>query len=64
MNKEKRVLSDEEKQKAIDSEISVPEEPQNAKKSFKERIKPFFKCKCIIKENIIPPFKEGLEEME
>lgn len=28
MNKEKRVLSDEEKQKAIDSENSVPEEPK------------------------------------
>ena len=62
MKKEKRVLSDEEKQKAIDSENSVLEEPLNAKKSFKERIKPFFKR--TIKENIITPYKEGLEEMD
>ena len=55
-------LSDEEKQKAIDSENSVLEEPLNAKKSFKERIKPFFKR--TIKENIITPYKEGLKEMD
>ena len=56
MDEEKRVLSGEEKQKAIDSEDSVPEEPQNTKKSFKERIKPFFKRN--IKENIITPLKK------
>jgi hypothetical protein len=60
MDKEKRVLSDEEKQKAIDSENSVPGEPLNVKKSFKEKIKPFFKR--TIKENIIPPFKKDLKK--
>lgn len=64
MSKEKQVLSDEEKRNAIKSEDSAPEEPQqNAKKSFKERIKPFFRHK-IKKKNTIPPFKERLEEMD
>ena len=49
---------DEEKQKAINSEISAPKESQNAKKLFKERIKPFFKRN--IKENIITPLKKDL----
>lgn len=60
MSKEKRVLSDEEKQKAIYSENPVFEEPQNANKSFKERIKPFFKH--TKKENIISPFKKDLKK--
>lgn len=56
--KDKAQLMDEEKQKAINNEISAPKESQNAKKLFKERIKPFFKRN--IKENIITPLKKDL----
>ena len=61
ISKEKQILSNEEKRNVIESEASALEEPQDAKKSFKERIKPLFKHK--IKKKIITPFpfKKWLE---
>jgi len=62
INEERRVLSDVEKQSSIENEVCFSEELHPSKKSFKDKIKPFFKRK--FKETIIDPYNEGLEEMD
>lgn len=58
--KERRVLTDLEKQQAVESEESILEEPLIHKKTLKERIKPFFKRQ--IKKRIITPLLDDFEE--
>ena len=62
LKEEKRVISEVERQRIIESEENSPEEAPIRKKTLKERLKPFFKRK--VQENIIIPFKEGMNEID